>query len=201
MTAGLTAFYMFRAFFVVFFGDREFEGKAHESPAVMVGPMGVLAILAVVGGALGPGIARLLEHSISVAGHHEAPHAGMAAMIPYLGTGAAVLGILIAWLGYQRRAFRPETIRAAAGPLATLLERRYYVDEVFLFFYRVLYLGLGSVVGWIDRYVIDGLVNFVSWATWQIAGQVRRVQTGRAQDALYAIAIGFLLLVILAMRG
>jgi len=201
VTAGLTAFYMFRAFFVVFFGDRTFEGNAHESPAVMVGPMGVLAVLAVVGGGLGPGIARLLERSISVAGHHATSHAGVAALIPYLGTGAAVLGILIAWLGYQRRAFRPEAIRAAAGPLTTLLERRYFVDEVFLFFYRVLYLGLGSVVGWIDRYVIDGLVNFVSWATWQIAGYARRVQTGRAQDALYAIAIGFLLLVILAMRG
>ena len=75
------------------------------------------------------------------------------------------------------------------------------IDEIFVFFYRVLYLGLGAVVGWIDRYVIDGLVNFVSWATWQVAGHLRRVQTGRAQDALYAIAIGFLLLVILAMRG
>jgi NADH-quinone oxidoreductase subunit L len=201
VTAGLTAFYMFRAFFVVFFGEREFKGHAHESPAVMVGPMGVLAVLAVAGGALGPGIARLLERSISVAGHHEASHAGLAALIPYLGTAGAAFGILVAWLGYQRRAFRPEAIRAAAGPLVTLLERRYFIDEIFVFFYRVLYLGLGAVVGWIDRYVIDGLVNFVSWATWQVAGQLRRVQTGRAQDALYAIAIGFLLLVILAMRG
>ena len=200
-TAGLTAFYMFRAFFVVFFGRREFEGSVHESPAVMTGPMGVLAALAVVGGAIGPVIARLLERSISVAGHHEASHAGLAASIPYLGTAAAVLGILVAWLGYQRRAFRPEAIRAAAGPLATLLERGYFVDEVFLFFYRTLYLRLGAVIGWIDRYVIDGLVNFVSWATWRVAGVLRRVQTGRAQDALYAIAIGFLLLVILAMRG
>ena len=200
-TAGLTAFYMFRAFFVVFFGRREFEGSVHESPAVMTGPMGVLAALAVVGGAIGPVIARLLERSISVAGHHEASHAGLAASIPYLGTAAAVGGILVAWLGYQRRAFRPEAIRAAAGPLATLLERGYFVDEVFLFFYRTLYLRLGAVIGWIDRYVIDGLVNFVSWATWRVAGVLRRVQTGRAQDALYAIAIGFLLLVILAMRG
>ena len=200
-TAGLTAFYMFRAFFVVFFGRREFEGSVHESPAVMTGPMGVLAALAVVGGAIGPVIARLLERSISVAGHHEASHMGLAASIPYLGTAAAVLGILVAWLGYQRRAFRPEAIRAAAGPLATLLERGYFVDEVFLFFYRTLYLRLGAVIGWIDRYVIDGLVNFVSWATWRVAGVLRRVQTGRAQDALYAIAIGFLLLVILAMRG
>jgi len=201
VTAALTAFYMFRAFFVIFFGEREFKGNAHESPLVMTAPMGVLALLAVVGGALGPALARLLEQSISVSGHHEASHTGAAALIPYLGTGAAVVGIMIAWLGYQLRAFRPEAVRAAAGPLATLLERRYFVDEVFLFFYRVLYLGLGSVIGWIDRYVIDGLVNLVSWATWQIAGRLRAVQTGRTQDALYAIAIGFLLLVLLAMRG
>ena len=79
----------------------------------------VAAVLAAAGGALGPGIARLLEQSISVGGHHEASHAGLAALIPYLGTGAAVAGILIAWLAYQRRVFRPEAIRKAAGPLVT----------------------------------------------------------------------------------
>jgi NADH-quinone oxidoreductase subunit L len=200
-TAGLTAFYMFRAFFVVFFGDRTSGGTAHESPAVMTVPMGVLALLALAGGALGPPLIGMIDHSISFVGHAETEPPLGGSAVPFVANGVALLGILFAWLGYQRRAFDPGAIRKAAGPLATLLERRYYIDEVFLFLYRALYLGLGAVVGWIDRYLVDGLVNLVSWLTWQAAGRLRLLQTGRAQDALYAVAIGFLLLVILAMRG
>jgi NADH-quinone oxidoreductase subunit L len=82
----------------------------------------------------------------------------------------------------------------------TLLERRYFVDDAFVLAYRLLYLGLGAVVGWIDRYVVDGLVNFVTWLTWVVARRLRRLETGRAQDALYAVAVGLLLLVLLAIN-
>ena len=85
------------------------------------------------------------------------------------------------------------------SPLTTLLERRYFVDDLFVMLYRLLYLGLGAVVGWIDRYVVDGLVNLLSWLTWRLAGRLRSIQTGRAQDALYAVAVGFLILALLAM--
>jgi len=81
-----------------------------------------------------------------------------------------------------------------------LLERRYFIDDFFEFLYRYLYLGLSGLIGWIDRFIIDGLVNYLTWLTYAIAGSVRRTQTGRAQDALYAIAIGLLLLVFLALR-
>jgi len=199
-TAGLTAFYMFRAFFLVFFGHRAPASGAHESPAVMWLPMGVLAVLAAVGGVFAHGIASLLEHSISAPAHAETAVAAPA-FIPWLGLGAAAAGIVLALLGYQKRAFRPAAIYAAAGPLGTLLEKRYFIDDLFLFVYRVFYLGLGAVIGWVDRYVVDGVVNWVTWLTYRGARQLVRVQTGRMQDALYAIAAGLLLLVILAMRS
>ena len=56
------------------------------------------------------------------------------------------------------------------------------------------------MVGWIDRYLIDGLVNFLTWLVYRLAGMLRGTQTGRAQDALYAVAIGILLLAFLALR-
>jgi NADH-quinone oxidoreductase subunit L len=198
-TAGLTAFYMGRAFFVVFFGSGDASARAHESPPVMTAPMGVLALLSVAGGLLGPTIATGIEHSISTLSHPTEPH--HATWIPFVGTAVALAGIALAWLGYQRRAFDPGRLASAVRPLTTLLERRYYVDDVFLGLYRLVYLGLGTVVGWVDRYLVDGIVNFVSWLTWQCARGARRVQTGMVQDALYAIAIGFLLLALLALRG
>jgi len=198
-TAGLTAFYMFRVFFVAFFGSRETQGHPHESPPVMLVPMGILALLAVVAGASAGPVAEMMQHSISVTGGHAA-EPEHASMVPLLGTLAAGLGILFAFLGYQVSVFRPAAIYAAARPISVLLERGYYIDDVFLFLYRVLYLGLSHVVGWIDRYLIDGVVNFVTWLTYAIAGRLRRTQTGRAQDALYAVAIGVLLLALLASR-
>ena len=199
ITAGMTAFYMFRAFFVVFIGPRKAGPNAHESPAVMTFPMGVLAILAIVGGLMAHTIASLFEHSISAPAHH-ATTGDAPGFIPFLGVAVALAGIGLAWLGYQVRKFRPDKLYAAAGPVVKVLERGYYVDDVFLLCYRVFYLGLSAVVGWIDRYIVDGLVNFLTWLTYGFAQRLTRAQTGRIQDALYAIAVGFLLLALLAWR-
>jgi NADH-quinone oxidoreductase subunit L len=199
ITAGMTAFYMFRAFFVAFFGDRESQGHPHESPAVMTVPMGVLAFLAVVAGFAGLGglIHSSMHHSISAVHPAAVEHPGW---IPIAGTVAALLGILLAYLGYQAKLFSPAGIARAFKPFTLLLERRYFIDDFFEFLYRVFYIGLSTVIGWIDRYIIDGVVNWLTWLTYAIAGLVRRTQTGRAQDALYAVALGLLLLVFLALR-
>ncbi len=201
ITAGMTAFYMFRAFFLVFLGRRDASGHAHESPSVMTVPMGILAVLAIIAG--WPWLKVLvhssMQHSLTMT--HAAGHASAhPSWIPLAGTSAAVLGILIAFLGYQRRAFSPEKVHGAFGPVSTLLERRYYIDDFFEFLYRWLYLGLSSLIGWIDRFIVDGVVNWLTWLTYAIAERLRRTQTGRVQDALYAIAIGLLLLVFLALR-
>ncbi len=200
LTAGLTAFYMFRAFFVVFFGEREATGHAHESPAVMTVPMGLLAVLAVVAGFFGHSLSAMMSHSISIGSEAGAAVEG-GALVPAMGLSAAVAGIGLAWLGYQRRAFRPEAIAQTFAPITTLLQRRYFIDELFLALYRACYLGVSSLVGWTDRYIVDGVVNWVTWLTYQAAQRLRATQNGKAQDALYAVAIGFLLLACLAWLG
>jgi NADH-quinone oxidoreductase subunit L len=199
LTAALTAFYMGRAFFVAFFGHHAGPLRVEESPPVMTLPMGVLALLALGAGALATPVATSLGHSISVPASHGEP-AATPGFIPLLGSLAALLGIALAYLGYQARVFRPASVHEALRPVSRLLEHRYFVDDLFEALYRTLYLGLGAVVGWIDRYVIDGIVNFLTWLTYRIAGALRRTQTGRAQDALYAVAVGIVLLALLAWK-
>jgi NADH-quinone oxidoreductase subunit L len=199
VTAGLTAFYMFRAFFVAYFGRHAGPLDVHESPAVMTVPMGLLALLALGAGLLAAPIAGSIDHSISLPAAHGATGAATG-FVPFLGLLAGLLGIALAYLGYQARTFRPARIYNALHPLSVLLERRYFIDEIFEALYRTLYLGLGAVIGWIDRYLIDGVVNLLTWTTYAIAGLFRRTQTGRAQDALYAVAIGILLLALLALK-
>ena len=189
--AGLTAFYVGRAYFLSMGGSRDAAGHPHESPALMTMPMIVLAVGAVAGGVLGGSIARLLSEG-------EAAHPPMA--IAIAGTLAALLGLTLAWLGYQRQSFDPGRVLAASGPIGTLLARRYFIDDLFLLAYRWLYLGLSAVVGWVDRYVVDGLVNALAWWTWQLGGRLRAIQNGRAQDALYALAVGAIVLAWLALR-
>ncbi len=199
LAAGLTAFYVFRAFFVIFFGGNAGSMKAHEAPSTMTLPMAALSLAAIGGGALGEPIHAWIGASISGPRSGAVEHG--ADWVPVLATSVGLLGIAVAWLGYSRRAYRPEVWRARLAPVVRLLERGYYVDDAFLAGYRVLYLDLGRMVGWFDRYVIDGCVNLATWVTWQSAGRLRAIQTGRPQDALYAIAVGFLLLICLAWWG
>jgi NADH-quinone oxidoreductase subunit L len=195
VTAGMTAFYIGRAFFVAMMGRNSAPGHPHEPPAAMTTPLIVLAALAVLSGALAPAIPRFFIASIAPQ-LREAGHAPF--LVPLLGTSAAIVGLALAYLGYQRHAFDPGGVRRAFGPLVTVLERRWYVDDVFEFGYRFVYVQISTAVGWLDRYVVDGLVNAVTWATWSFAGRLTVMQSGRVQDALYATAIGLIVLVWLA---
>jgi len=196
VNAALTAFYIGRAFFLSMAGGNPAASGAHDPPALMTAPLVVLASLALVGGVLAPVVPRLLAGSIAppLAEHEAAP-----LFVPLLGTLAALSGLTLAWLGYQRGAFDPAAIRRAAGPVTILLERRYYIDDLVELLYRRAYLGLSTVVGWFDRYVLDGLVNASAWATWRTAGRLRRIQSGRVQDALYAVAAGLTFLAWMAL--
>ena len=194
--AGLTAFYIGRAFFLAMGGPRQAAGHPHESPALMTAPLIALLAGSALGGLLAPVVPRLLAASISPPAG-EAGHAPLP--VALVGSIAALLGLTLAWMGYQRRSFDPGRVLAAAGPIATILARRYFIDDLFLVAYRRLYLGGSAVIGWLDRYVLDGLVNALAWWTWQLGGRLRKLQSGRAQDALYALALGLIVLAGLAL--
>lgn len=198
ITVFLTAFYMFRAFFLTFTGEpRNPEAHPHESPVVMLWPMGVLAVLAVVAGFFGSTVHGMLEHTLGF-GHLSHGEGHHPAWIPYAGLGFGLLGILFAWLGYARRIFQPERVYEAVYPLAKLLEERYFIDHIFLLIYWLGYNMVATVVGFVDRYIVDGVVNFVTWGTFETGKALRRFHNGVVQDILLGVVIGFLLLAFLA---
>ena len=198
-TAALTAFYMTRAFVLVFLGPRRAQGHPHESPPLLLVPMGVLALAAIGSGAiLEAPLARALHGSLGLAWLAPGEEHGL--LVPALATVAAFSGILLGWLGYGSRVFDPARVAAALSPLTRVLERRFFVDDVAAGAFR-LWLALAARVGWIDRFVVDGAVNAATVATGAVAERMRGLQNGRIQDALYAVGLGFLLLVLLALRG
>jgi NADH-quinone oxidoreductase subunit L len=182
LTAFLTAFYMFRVVFVAFFGKSLFHGHPHEAPPLMSIPLWVLAILTV-----GIGI------KLAVAGgdDHHAP----GWLVP-LSLALAAGGFALAWAMYQRSAINPATMARVLAPFDVMARRRYWLDDLYVGLYRGVLLGFAWLIGWIDRYVVDGLLNVLSAWTLRGGDILRRIQSGQAQDYVYGVAFGLLALII-----
>src|SRR5438876_6671965 len=183
LTALLTAFYMFRVVFVAFFGRTHAGGHPHEAPWLMRGPLWLLAALTVlVGIRLG-----------GAEGHDATP----AWLVP-LSIGLAFAGFALAWAMYQRGAIDPARVATVLGPLDYLARRRYGIDALYAGLYRGLILGFSRLIGWIDRYIVDGVLNVLSALTLRGGQALRGIQSGRAQDYVYGVAFGMLLLIVWA---
>jgi NADH-quinone oxidoreductase subunit L len=196
VTVFLTAFYMFRAVFLTFFGARGAGGHPHDPPGVMMGPLWLLAVLSVAGAALG-GAALGLTFPEFLRGEPGAtlPH-GPGWLTPF-SVGLALAGLVLAWLVYQRRAVSVQALTRGLGPLPAWAAQGYGLDALYVAVYQGAVLALGRLVGWIDRYVVDGLVNVASAATLRAGADLRQIQTGRAQDYLYGVTAGVLLVLVL----
>jgi NADH-quinone oxidoreductase subunit L len=184
LTALLTAFYMFRVVFLTFFGRVPATGHPHEPSWTMRGPLWVLAALTVLVG---------LRLATGGAGGRHGP-----GWLAPLSVGAALGGIALAWAAYQRGAVDPGRL-AATFPLSVidvLARRRYGIDALYAGLYRGFILGFSRLIGWIDRYLVDGVLNVVSALTLRGGDLLRRIQTGHAQDYVYGVAFGVLLLLV-----
>jgi NADH-quinone oxidoreductase subunit L len=183
LTVFLTACYMFRVIFLAFFGQDRADGHPHDPPLVMAGPLWVLAGLTVA-----VGLVFAFEGSDE---GHATP-----GWLPWLSVGLAALGILFAWVVWQRRWVSAGTLARAFGPLTRAVKRNYWLDDVYGRIYTGVMLALSWLVGWVDRYLVDGLVNVASAWTLRWGDRLRRIQTGQVQDYLYGVAFGLLLVVV-----
>src|SRR5882724_5716533 len=186
--AFLTAFYMFRVVFVAFFGAAAAghgtgDHHVHDAPPSMALPLGILALLSV-------GIGVLF-----VFWHPRAEFEELGWLTP-TAVVVAFAGILFAYLVYQRRAVSADTLATIFGPDRAAALRRFWIDDIFAFVYRGPMLGLAKLVGWVDRYLVDGILNVLSAWTLTAGDRMRRIQSGRAQDYVYGIALGVLLLLV-----
>ncbi len=179
--AGLTAFYMFRQLFMVFFGasraDHHTQEHLHESPSVMTYPLVVLALGALFAGFIGlPGVlgGSQFAHWLAPVIHaHAEEHASQALEWGLMGFSVlvATFGFFLAYLMYSRGALSPERFcNLAGGFFYRLFDRKYYLDEI----YQVIFVNgtllLARIGALFDQYVIDGIVDgsasltrFTSW--------------------------------------
>jgi len=198
----LTAFYMFRLWFVTFTGRPRTEAAehAHEAPLVMTVPLLLLAFIAVIAGAL-----RL---------HVPFTHGGIAEVIYYRRepetTSAlviagsflcAVAGIGVAWAAYRAEHISSAAFNARFPGVFQLLKNAWYLNRAWeLFATRVVIAG-SALAAWFDRHVVDGMVNAVAWLCGAGSRELRRLQTGQVQLYAFVIVLGIVAALIAILAG
>lgn len=191
ITAGMTAFYMFRLFVLTFFGtprDGKLYEHAHESPAVMTVPLIVLAVFATIGGFFGGWLTRWLAPTFSLyrgAAHAAIESGPIATLVITVALG--VIGIVLAVALYGKR-----NLSAKAGlatPLGNFLFQAWKMDDVWTTVVVRPFQGLGNTVRVIDRVFVHG-ISGVAQGVWMWAQDIRLLQSGYTRRYALSIMVG-----------
>lgn len=178
LTALMTAFYMFRMFFICFHGEpRDKDAHPHEAPFSMTLPLVVLAVLSTVSGLVGwPGLRESLSFGYYVrSGEFEAVAANWPIMIS--STFLALVGIAGAFMIYYKKAVSSDVLAEKLAPLYKLSFNKFYIDEIYLWLIRNVIDGLGKVLWLFDMAVIDGIVNGIGRTAKKLGEKLRTTQT------------------------
>lgn len=196
ITAGITAFYVFRAYFMTFFGSYRGHHHPHESPAVMTLPLIVLAVLSLFGGFIN------VPHWLSPA-FTLAEHENVTAMV--ISATCGILGIIVALFLYVVRPALAESFKTAAGPVYTLVANKYYVDEMYSGVIVKPLENISRFVLWrgLDQKVIDNsFVNGLAGVVRGWGSLLRRLQSGSIRNyATWVLAGSLLVIFIFAFAG
>jgi NADH-quinone oxidoreductase subunit L len=196
VTAGMTAFYVFRAMFLTFFGENRGHAHPHESPPVMLVPLVVLALLSLGGGFIP--IPKFLAEFFPV---EEIPENFTLVVIS---VAAGVIGIAIAYVMYMLKPGMADSLASAFKAPYTLIYNKYFVDEIYDAAVVKPVVGGSRELLWkgIDAGVIDGMVNGVGARARNIGGVLRLIQSGNIRSYATWVVLGsVLVIVVLGIAG
>jgi len=188
ITAGMTAFYVFRAWFMAFLGDYRGHAHPHESPLVMTGPLMILAVLSIFGGFIK--VPHILEPMFAEGPENE----GLA----WLSAGVGLVGIFLAYVFYVAKRGLADSLAKGLGGLYTLVLNKYFVDEAYdAVVVEPLVEGSRTVL-WrgIDAGLIDGTVNGVGRRSRGVGSILRLIQSGNIRSYAGWVVLGSIVLLI-----
>jgi NADH-quinone oxidoreductase subunit L len=198
ITAGLTAFYTFRAYFMTFWGEERIPPEAghhaHESPPVMAWPLRILAVGAVLVGFIhAEPLTNWLGHFLALSPgteHGEALPASSRYLVMIGGIAFALGGIALAWLVYLKQPGISTRLAVALEPLYQASLNKFYFDELYSYFIVQPLVGLAEFSRILDLYVVDGLVDIVGQVPRLLGVAFRPIQNGLTQFYALAMAMG-----------
>lgn len=191
IVAGLTAFYMFRLYYGIFWGkETHYHHTPHESPLVMTIPLMVLAFGSVFAGFLP------FHNLVTSDGLPFESHIDWMIAIPSVLIG--VLGIVVATVMYKKENPLPDKMAVTFKHLYKWALHKFYWDEVYLFVTRkIIFQHISKPIAWFDRHVIDATMNGVAGVTQYAAFAIKGFQSGRLQQYAFVFVSGTVILVLI----
>jgi len=191
--AGLTAFYMFRLYFSVFWGqNKNYEKKPQEAPVSMLIPLVFLGIASAVVGFIpfsqfvtSDGIPFTVQFHWNIA-------------LPSIGIALVGIGTA-AWM-YLKPGNAADRLAAMAPGLYKLSINKFYVDEIYLWItHTIIFKGISAPIAWFDRHIVDGSMNGIAWVTQTFSEKIKKTQSGQLQQYGYAMVMGAVAFVLLIL--
>ncbi len=193
LVAGLTAFYMFRLYFLIFWWKehpvREGHHAPHDQPWTMSVPLIVLAAVSVVAGFVPFG---------NLVSWNGEPYDFMKHFnwnVATVSLVVAIIGIGIAMVMYRKENPLPDKMQRAFPALWRWCFHRFYWDELYQFItHKIIFARICRPIAWFDRHVIDGTMDGFAIVTNKVSWAIRGLQSGRVQMYVWIYLIGALLL-------
>ncbi len=192
ITSGLTAFYMFRLYFSIFWKKEHHPHSEHQSEGgfAVILPLVLLAIGAAATGFIPFG------NFVSSDGMPLESHFHLQFSIAPVALGLA--GIFVATLLYKKTNDRSAKLASSLGGFYKLAVHKFYVDEIYLFVTRkVLFNLVGKPAAWFDRNIVDGTVNLTGKVTLGISTKIKKFQSGKVQQYSIFFLAGVIVLAVL----
>ena len=192
--AGLTAFYMFRLYYRIFWWSKPDYGHhtPHEAPATMYLPLVFLALVTCVAGFIPFG------EFVSVNG--EAYHIHLDWSVATTSIIVAVAAIALATWMYFSENSKPKALADKFRALHTAAYHRFYMDELYMWVtHKVIFQHICRPIAWFDRHIVDGTMNMLATVTNGVSYGIRKLQSGYIQWYVWVFIMGALLIAVLAM--
>lgn len=179
ITSGITAFYMFRLYFCIFWNKT--PAHSHHSNDHGEGgwnmklPLLLLAVAAIVVGFIP------FAHYVSFNG--KGGEVSIPLSFSIAPVTMAIGGIAFAYILYYRENPRPQKIAAALGGIYQAARQKFYFDELYLFVTKkIIVNGIAKPAAWIDKNIVDGCMNGLGWATTRFSERIKALQSGSVQS-------------------
>jgi len=188
--AGLTAFYMFRLYFNIFWGkETHYHHTPHEAPATMTVPLIILAAASVFSGFIH------FNHLVTTDGKPFESELEMTVAIPAVLIG--LLGIGLAYIMYRKETNIPDKVASTLKYGYKWAFNKFYIDEVYLFVTKkIIFRYISEPVAWFDRHIVDGTMNGIANVTQAVSFRIRGLQSGQIQKYAFVFIGGVIMLLI-----
>ncbi len=198
IVAGLTAFYMFRLYYNIFWGKKtEYHHPPHEADGKMTFPLLFLAVLTIGIGLLSCFNVHFADF-ISSDGAAFEQHIQWSVAIPSI--LVALVGIGTATLMYRKANTSSDKVVASIKSFYKWAYNKFYFDELYLFVTKnIIFKHISKPIAWFDRHVVDGFMNFQAYWSYKVSSGIKGLQSGQVQQYAFVFAMGVIVIAVLVI--